>query len=216
MNKKIVIASGKGGTGKTFVSTNLAKIAATNHYPVNYLDCDVEEPNGHLFLNPDISYQKEIILHSPSEVDRNKCVLCNKCVESCQYNAIAKINKKILIYQNLCHFCGACSLVCPVDAIIKKQRKIGMIKHGTKNNIAVYYALLETGEGGMSPRLIKQVKENISSGINIIDSPPGTSCPVVETVKDADICVLVTDPTPFGIHDLKLAVNMCRSRWSPY
>jgi MinD superfamily P-loop ATPase len=130
--------------------------------------------------------------------------------EVCRYNAIALIKEKILFFKNLCHICGACLIVCPEDAIIQKTRKIGELKHGKSGNIDFHYALLETGEGGMSPRLIKKVKEYTGEGINILDSSPGTSCSVVETVKDADLCVLVTDPTPFGIHDLKLAVDMCR------
>ena len=121
------------------------------------------------------------------------------------------IKDKILIIKNLCHVCGACKIVCKNNAIVEENRKIGELIDGKSGNINFNYALLETGEGGMSSRLIKKVKENIRNGINIIDSPPGTSCPVVETVKDSDLCVLVTDPTPFGINDLKLAVDMCRS-----
>ena len=210
MNLKIVISSGKGGTGKTFISTNIAKISEELGIATSYLDCDVEEPNGHLFLKPKIEKKEDIEVLSPVEVDQNKCILCGKCAKACKYNAIAVIKEKVLIFKNLCHLCGACKIVCPENAIIEKPRKIGELKHGKSGNIDFHYALLETGEGGMSPRLIKRVKENIHKGLNIIDSPPGTSCPVVETVKDADICVLVTDPTPFGINDLKLAVDMCR------
>ena len=210
MNLKIVISSGKGGTGKTFISTNIAKISEELGNQTCYLDCDVEEPNGHLFLKPKIKKEEDIIVLSPVSVDKDKCILCGKCAEVCKYNAIAVIKEKVLIFNNLCHLCGACKIVCPVNAIIEKPRKIGELKYGKSCSIDFHYALLETGEGGMSPRLIRKVKENLGEGINIIDSPPGTSCPVVETVRDADLCILVTDPTPFGINDLKLAVDMCR------
>ena len=210
MNLKIAVSSGKGGTGKTFVSTNIARILEQSGQTVRYLDCDVEGPNGHLFLKPEIEREEDVFLLSPVGVDEDKCIVCGKCAEACHYNAIAVIKEKVLFFQNLCHICGACTIVCPTDAVIEKERKIGQIKHGRSGNIDFHYALLETAEGGMSPRLIKKVKHHIGDGINILDSSPGTACPVVETVKDADLCMLVTDPTPFGIHDLKLAVNMCR------
>ncbi|NQT26076.1 P-loop NTPase [candidate division KSB1 bacterium] len=210
MNLKIAISSGKGGTGKTFISTNIARTLERCGHPIRYLDCDVEEPNGHLFLKPEIHAEETITLLSPMEVDPDKCIACGKCVNACQYNALALIKEKILIFQNMCHICGACTLVCPTGAIIEKDREIGKLKHGKSGSIDFHYGLLKTGEGGMSPRVIKKVKQCASDGINILDSSPGTACPVVETVKDADLCVLVTDPTPFGVHDLKLAVDMCR------
>jgi MinD superfamily P-loop ATPase len=210
MQLKIVVSSGKGGTGKTFISTNIARILERSGLTVRYLDCDVEEPNGHLFLKPEIENEEDVFLFSPVGVDEDKCIACGKCAEACHYNAIAMINEKVLFFQNLCHVCGACVIVCPADAVIEKERKIGRIKQGRSGTVDFHYALLETAEGGMSPRLIRKVKHNIGDGINILDSSPGTACPVVETVKDADLCVLVTDPTPFGIHDLKLAVDMCR------
>lgn len=210
MELKIAISSGKGGTGKTFISTNIARSLEQAGQTVRYLDCDVEEPNGHLFLKPEIESEEDVFLLSPVGVDEDKCIACGKCAEVCHYNAIAMIKEKVLFFQNLCHICGACSIVCPTDAIIEKERKIGQIRHGRSGSIDFHYGLLATAEGGMSPRLIKKVKQQIGTGINILDSAPGTACPVVETVKHADICVLVTDPTPFGIHDLKLAVSMCR------
>jgi MinD superfamily P-loop ATPase len=206
----IAISSGKGGTGKTFIATNLAKVLTEKHSQVRYLDCDVEEPNGHLFLNPVIEKEEDVNLLSPVEVDTDKCTLCGICADICHYNAIAVVKNKVLIFKELCHLCGGCTIACPADAIIEKERKIGVVKEGASGDIKVYYALLETAEGGMSPRLVKKVKEYTGDGINILDSPPGTSCPVVETVKDSDLCVLVTDPTPFGINDLKLSVDMAR------
>jgi MinD superfamily P-loop ATPase len=210
MHLNIAISSGKGGTGKTFISTNIARVFEKRGERVRYLDCDVEEPNGHLFLKPEILEKEDVTLLSPMAVDQEKCTSCGKCVHACKYNALALIKQNVLFFKNLCHICGACTIVCPENAIIEQQRKIGELFHGKSGTIDVDYALLETGEGGMSPRLIKRVKEFSGQGINILDSSPGTSCPVVETVKNADLCLLVTDPTPFGINDLKLAVAMCR------
>ncbi|NOR12366.1 MAG: P-loop NTPase, partial [Candidatus Aminicenantes bacterium] len=210
MSLKIAISSGKGGTGKTFIATNIAAILAEKGEEVRYLDCDVEAPNGHLFLKPQIDEEEDVMILSPVRVDEGKCINCGDCAEACHYNAIAVIKDKVLIFKELCHVCGACQVVCPTDAIIEEERKIGVLKHGKSGPVFFHYALLETAEGGMSPRLVKKVKENIGEGINIMDSSPGTSCPVVETVKDVDLCVLVTDPTPFGINDLKLAVDMSR------
>jgi MinD superfamily P-loop ATPase len=207
---KIAISSGKGGTGKTFVATNIASILEEKEKKVCYLDCDVEAPNGHLFLKPQIDEEEEVMILSPVGVDQTKCVNCGDCAEVCHYNAIAVIKEKVLFFKELCHICGACQVVCPTDAIIEEERKIGVLRHGKSGSVAFHYALLETAEGGMSPRLVKKVKENIGEGINIMDSSPGTACPVVETVKDVDLCVLVTDPTPFGLNDLKLAVDMSR------
>ncbi len=209
MALNIAISSGKGGTGKTFISTNIASVLEKKG-EVRYLDCDVEEPNGHLFLKPEIQTHEDVTILSPMGVDNDKCASCGKCAEVCKYNALVLIKEKVLFFKNLCHVCDACVIACPNDAIIVGERKIGELAHGKSGSIDFYYALLETGEGGMSPRLIRKVKEHAGEGINILDSSPGTSCPVVETVKETDLCVLVTDPTPFGINDLKLAVNMCR------
>ncbi|MFW6040542.1 MAG: P-loop NTPase [Thermoplasmatota archaeon] len=206
----IVIASGKGGTGKTLIATNLAYMLNKMGRNVTYLDCDVEEPDGHLFLKPSISKDREITIISPDGVDPERCISCGKCVEACSYNAIAMVKDEVLFFPELCHVCGACTIVCPTEAIIERNKKIGELKKGFSDGIKVIYATLQTGEGGMSPRLIKAVKEETSEGINILDSPPGTACPAVESIAGADLAVLVTDPTPFGINDLKLSVDMCR------
>jgi MinD superfamily P-loop ATPase len=207
---KIAFSSGKGGTGKTFIATNIAATLAKKEKEVQYLDCDVEEPNGHLFLKPRIDKEEDVMLLSPAGVDEEKCINCGDCADSCHYNAIAVIKEKVLFFKELCHACGACQVVCPTDAVVEEERKIGTLIHGKSGLINFHYALLETAEGGMSPRLVKKVKSYAGRGINILDSSPGTACPVVETVKDVDLCVLVTDPTPFGINDLKLAVDMSR------
>ena len=206
----IVISSGKGGTGKTFISTNMARVFEKTGEKICYLDCDVEEPNGHLFLKPDIEKIQGINLLSPVDIDRDRCISCGKCVNVCKYNALALIKNKVLFFKNLCHVCGGCTTVCPNNAIIVNDRKIGELHSGKSNAVDFHFALLETGEGSMSPRLIKIVKEKSGEGINILDSAPGTSCSVVETIKDSDLCILITDPTPFGLNDLKLAVDMCR------
>ncbi len=210
MKLKIAISSGKGGTGKTFLSTNIAKVLDKSGYRVRYLDCDVEEPNGHLFLKPDIHSRKTVTIFSPVGIDDEKCSVCGKCAKACHYNAIAIIKNKVLFFQNLCHTCGACTIVCPEKAIVEEEREIGEILQGKSGNIDFHYALLKTAEGGMSPRLIKKLKKLTGEGINILDSPPGTACSAVETIVNTDLTVLVTDPTPFGINDLKLSVDMCR------
>ncbi len=207
---KIAFSSGKGGTGKTFIATNIAATLAKKGRRIQYLDCDVEEPNGHLFLKPHIDKEEDVMLLSSTRVDEEKCINCGECANSCHYNAIAVIKEKVLFFKELCHACGACQVVCPTDAVVEEERKIGTLSHGKSGPINFHYALLETAEGGMSPRLVKKVKNHIGEGINILDSSPGTACPVVETVKDVDLCVLVTDPTPFSINDLKLAVDMSR------
>ncbi len=207
---KIAIASGKGGTGKTFIATNLAALLAEQGEAVTYIDCDVEEPNGHLFLKPSIDRREAMTVRAPLEIDRDKCIACGECVDACHYNAIALIKEKVLIFQELCHACGACSIVCPVDAVVEHDKEIGQLEHGKSGRIECHSGLLQTAVGGMSPRLIHALKAYAGSGISILDSPPGTACPTVEAVKGADLCLLVADPTPFAVHDLKLSVNMCR------
>ena len=207
---RIVISSGKGGTGKTLVATNVASAFERMDRKVTYLDCDVEEPDGHLFLKPVFTSQENVTILSPVAVDPERCTACGKCGEACTYNAIAVIKDRVLFFPELCHACGACTIVCPTDAIIEEEKKIGTSAHGKSGKIEFHHALLETGSGGMSPRLVREVKKHACDGINILDSSPGTACPVAETVRDADLVVLVTDPTPFGINDLKLAANMTR------
>ena len=207
---RIAIASGKGGTGKTLVATNLARILAERGETVTYVDCDVEEPNGHLFLHPDIATRETVSVKAPEKVDEDRCTQCGQCVEACRYNAMALLKEKVLIFPELCHACGACSTACPEEAISEYDKKIGELQHGHAGAIAYHSGVLETAVGGMSPRLIHAAKEHIGDGIAILDSPPGTACSAVETVNGADLVLLVTDPTPFAVHDLELSVNMCR------
>jgi MinD superfamily P-loop ATPase len=199
----ISIASGKGGTGKTTVATNLA---ASLEKDVQLLDCDVEEPNSHLFIRPLIEDVKTISTPVP-EVDMGKCTLCGKCSEICQFKAIVVIGETVLPFPELCHSCGGCMEVCPEKAITEVDREVGMIETGHRNGLEFIHGRLKIGEA-MSPPLIRKVREYTRPGVlTIIDAPPGTSCPVIVSMKDADFVLLVTEPTPFGLHDLKLAVG---------
>ncbi|MGM0421132.1 MAG: 4Fe-4S binding protein [Bacillota bacterium] len=207
---KITIGSGKGGTGKTFVATNLAQVLKDDFdQEVNYFDCDVEAANAHLFLRDETTEEQEIMIDSVMGVDPDSCIHCEKCIEACQFNALTEVNDQMIFFKELCHNCGACAIVCPVDAIKEGKRKIGDL-YRQEGEINLHYANLVCGESGMSPRLIQQVKAKAGAGLNIYDSPPGTACPVVETFRGSDLVVLVTDPTPFGLNDLKLAVKMSR------
>ena len=213
----ISVASGKGGTGKTTIAVNLA-LSLEN---VQFLDCDVEEPNAHLFLKPDITGKTKAFIPVP-EVDDNKCNYCGRCREVCAYNAIAVIKPgesgkgSVLIFSQLCHGCGACSTLCPEQAIKETNREIGWIQTGNTDSMIFVDGCLNIGET-MSPPLIRQVKLNIDKTKTvIIDAPPGTSCPVITTVKGSDFCILVTEPTPFGLNDLILAVEVLRKLSIPF
>ena len=204
----IAIASGKGGTGKTTVAVNLAWTLAGAGKVVQYLDCDVEEPNGHIFLKPQINATASVGIPVPV-VDEAKCTACRKCAEICQYHAIAVL-KKALVFPELCHGCGGCALVCPVGAIREENRPIGVVETGRAGAVVFVQGRLNVGEP-MAPPLIRAVKKKaIPDAVDLLDAPPGTSCPVVTTVRDADYVLLVTEPTPFGLNDLKLAVEMLR------
>jgi MinD superfamily P-loop ATPase len=212
---KVAIASGKGGTGKTTVAVNLAYAVSQNGQSVAYLDCDVEEPNGHIFMKPQVTNSIPIGNLVP-QIDDLKCVHCGMCGEICQYSAIVCIGEKVLTYPSLCHACGGCTLVCPTKAISETLREMGQLETGQAGKVAFVQGCLNIGEA-MSPPLIKAVKAAAPNvDLVIIDSPPGTSCPVIESVRDADMVLLVTEPTPFGLHDLKLAVEMIRALQLPF
>lgn len=200
---RISVASGKGGTGKTTIATNLALSIGTN---VQLLDCDVEEPNAHFFIHP--AFENEETVYTPvPEVDKKKCTFCGKCSEICQFKAIVVVNKTVLVFEELCHSCGGCLEVCPEKAITEKGRELGTIQKGHRNGIEFIHGRLRVGEA-MSPPLIRKVRSHETSDkLTIIDAPPGTSCPVIATIKDTDLVLLVTEPTPFGLHDLKLAAG---------
>ena len=199
----ISIASGKGGTGKTTVATNLALSLDSN---VQLLDCDVEEPNAHLFIKPIIEEVKTITTPVP-EVEMEKCYLCGKCVEICQFKAIVVIGETVLPFHELCHSCGGCMEVCPEKAITETGRELGVIERGHRNGLEFVHGRLRVGEA-MSPPLIRKVRDcALPDTLTIIDAPPGTSCPVIAAMKGADFVLLVTEPTPFGLYDLKLAVG---------
>ena len=209
----ISIASGKGGTGKTLVATSLA-LALSDKSKVQLLDCDVEEPNAHIFLHSTINQSQPVFLPIP-KVDETKCTYCGKCAEVCAYNAIAVVKEKVLIFPELCHGCGACSYLCPESAITEEGKEIGIVERGNSGNIDFIQGKLNIGEIA-APHLIKKVKRYIEPTSEvIIDVSPGTSCPVVEAVKDSDFCLLVTEPTPFGLNDLSLAVEVTRKLGIP-
>jgi MinD superfamily P-loop ATPase len=209
---RIAIASGKGGTGKTTVATNLAAVAGPG---VCYADCDVEEPNGHLFLHPEIETSHEIATLVP-RVDPTLCDSCGDCSAACRFNAIAVLPKSVMIFDELCHGCGGCVYACKTRAIHEEPRPIGVVETGRAGTIDFVQGRLNVGEP-MSPPLIRAVKNRLPQhGLILLDAPPGTSCPVIAAMHDTDFCVLVTEPTPFGLNDLVLAVELVRTLGLPH
>ena len=214
----ISVASGKGGTGKTTIATNLALSIGSN---AQFLDCDAEEPNAHIFLKPKIESVEKTFIPVP-KVDEEKCTYCGKCREVCAYSAIAVIaggnGKKgsILVFPHLCHGCGACTYFCPQKAIEEAGKEIGVVEIGNVGPMQFIHGRLNIGEA-MAPPLIRRIKEHLNpTRTVIIDAPPGTSCPVVESLKGSDFCILVTEPTPFGLNDLILAVKVLRKLRIPF
>jgi len=207
----ISIASGKGGTGKTTIATNLALSLGK----VQVIDCDVEEPNANIFFNAEIKEREDVTVEIP-EIDKEKCDYCGKCSEFCAYNALAVVPSDVLVFPELCHSCGGCAIVCPQNAINWKRKSVGKIEHGVTNGVDFYHGLLNVGEIQAVP-VIKALKKKIDKEGNvIIDAPPGTSCPVIESINGSDYCILVTEPTPFGFHDLKLAIAVVRHLYIPF
>ncbi len=211
---EIAVASGKGGTGKTTISLSLAAFCRESGYDVALLDCDVEEPNANLFLGAAITGTEKCEVPVPS-VDDAACTGCGRCGDICQYSAIVLIKGRPLVLPEMCHSCGGCMLVCPERAISERNREIGVVEKGEAQGIRFAGGRLDIGEP-MSPPLIRDVKMNYGGAdIRIIDSPPGTSCPVIESVKNADFLLLVAEPTPFGLNDLRLAAGMAEALGIP-
>ncbi|MBN1857455.1 MAG: ATP-binding protein [Dehalococcoidia bacterium] len=205
----ISVASGKGGTGKTLIATSLA-LALKDKENVTLLDCDVEEPNDHIYMKPESSTSDPVSIAVPF-VDESKCTGCGVCGDVCVFNAIAVVNKKVLIFNELCHGCGACSYLCPSGAISEVPHEVGVLEEGKVEGMRFFDGVLTIGQP-MAPPIIRAVREKGDSvGITIVDASPGTSCPVVEAIRESDFCVLVTEPTPFGLNDLRLAVETVRA-----
>ena len=210
----ISVASGKGGTGKTLVATSLA-LSLKDRDKVQLLDCDVEEPNAHVLLKPVITSSESVYILVP-KVDEDKCTYCGKCAQVCVYHAIVVLGEHVLTFPQLCHGCGACSYLCPENAITEEGREGGVVEWGHSDGIEFAHGKLNVGEA-MAPPVIRKVKEQAhNNGVVIVDAPPGTSCPVVESIKGSDFCILVTEPTPFGLNDLMLAVETVRELNIPF
>ena len=209
----IAVASGKGGTGKTTVAVNLARVRGAG---VRLLDCDVEEPNAHLFLKGDLCCEPETVSIPVPEVDESLCDGCGECSRFCAYKALAVLAKRVLVFPEMCHGCGGCRLVCPKGAIREVAKRIGVVETLRSGDITLIQGRLDVGVA-MSPPLIRAVKAKIpKEGDAILDAPPGTSCPVIATLRETDYVVLVTEPTPFGLNDLKLAVAVVRELRLPF
>jgi MinD superfamily P-loop ATPase len=210
----IAVASGKGGTGKTTVAVALALAMSRKHGPLQLIDCDVEEPNADLLLKP-VLVSDEAVEMSIPVVDEAKCTGCGRCKEICQYNAVAIVGARALVFETLCHGCGGCELVCPEKAIHEKKRRIGSVTAGHRDEIRFLKGTLDVGEPMATP-VVRAVKSRAGDGLlTILDAPPGTACPVIATVKDCDYCLLVTEPTPFGLYDLELMLRVTKELGVP-
>jgi MinD superfamily P-loop ATPase len=206
----VAIASGKGGTGKTTVATNLAVAAAARGLGVMLADCDVEEPNAHIFVKPAIDATLPVTMARPA-LDESLCNGCGECAAICRFNAIACVKTTAVIFPELCHGCGGCWLVCPTQAITSHEQTVGVIEAGRANGYRFVHGRVEVGEAAASPPLIRRVKTYLdSTDLAIVDAPPGTTCAMVAAVRESDLACLVTEPTPFGLHDLTLAVETVR------
>lgn len=208
---RIAVLSGKGGTGKTFLSVNLACVADQ----ALYVDCDVEEPNGHLFLKPQITASLPVAVTVP-QADADKCTACRKCVDFCRYNALALIKNKLMTFYEVCHSCGGCILFCPEKALVEKEREIGIIEEGISGNVAVLTGCLNTGEVSGVP-IIKGLMEKLpEQGAVVVDCPPGSACVVMESIRKADFCILVAEPTVFGVHNLSMVHELVKLFNKPF
>lgn len=208
---RIAVLSGKGGTGKTLVSVNLA--AAANE--AAYIDCDVEEPNGHLFFKPQDAVSKNVTVKIPY-VDNQLCTGCRKCVEFCRFNALAYINDKWMVFDDVCHSCGGCVLICPAKALSEKGKIIGTIEQGVSEKVTVITGTLNTGEPSGVPIIKGLLSATDETGCTLIDCPPGSACIVMESIRDADYCILVAEPTLFGVHNLNMVYELVRLFGKPH
>ncbi len=212
---KIAIASGKGGVGKTTIATNLALTLSRQGRQVELLDCDVEEPNCHIFVEPKFETSRPITIPVP-EVDEKKCNSCGVCADGCQYSAIVCLKGSVMVFDELCHGCGGCQRFCPQKAITERAKEVGVVEIGCAKGFRFRHGRLKIGQV-LAPTVIRGVKESVGkSEYAIIDAPPGTSCSVIEAVRDADFIILATEPTPFGLNDLMLTVDMVRALKLPF
>jgi MinD superfamily P-loop ATPase len=213
---RIAVASGKGGTGKTTVATNLAVTLSSQGVPVRVLDCDVEEPNAHLFLRPEFTVTRDVTMPVPV-VDERRCTNCGVCGDVCAFNAIVPVGSAVLLFPELCHGCGACTLLCPEHAITEVERSLGVLQAGRAGDIGFAHGRLNVGEAKAPPVIdaVRALADVPTGEVTILDAPPGTSCPVIAAVRDADLVLLVAEPTPFGLHDLGLAVEMLEAVGRP-
>lgn len=210
---KLAIASGKGGTGKTLVAVNLASVLA-DRGPTTLVDCDVEAPNAHLFIRPELTEHAVVSKRVPI-IDEARCIECGACSAACEFRAIAFMAGHALVFEELCHGCGRCGLVCPTDAITEKDHPLGVIERGTAGSLAFAHGRLHIGEAMASP-IIRELKRDLPDDATVVlDAPPGTACPVISTLHGVDAVLLVTEPTPFGLHDLRAAVGVVRTLGLP-
>lgn len=210
---KVAVLSGKGGTGKTLVSVNLAAVAESSMY----IDCDVEEPNGHLFFKPEDVQEEEIAIKIPM-VDDKLCSGCRQCIDFCKYNALAYIKEKLIIFDEVCHSCGGCILLCPERALSEKEKVIGKIQKGVSDQVTVNTGIMNIGEASGIPILKKLLNENEfeMEMLILIDCPPGSACIVMESIKAADYCTLVAEPTLFGVHNLNMVYELVKLFGKPF
>ncbi len=213
INMRIAVLSGKGGTGKTLVSVNLAAVAKTSVY----IDCDVEEPNGHLFFKPEYVQEEGIPVKIP-KVNNELCNGCRKCVDFCKFNALVYIKNKLIVFDEICHSCGGCVMLCPENALTEKEKVIGKFLKGASDQVLIYTGILNTGEASGIPIIKKLLAENKQEvhKQTFIDCPPGSACIVMESIRDADYCILVAEPTLFGVHNLNMVYELVKLFHRPF